>query len=190
MSVHDKACAVRYNYYMNTVQKYIGIVILFILLILGIGIYMIKENHVVPDVPVVTQVPVLTPKPTENDKIIEAVKLFATSAPAIFEENYVCKGGFINEEIDELKRISDTIVRNRIFDPLANQYAINQDEAGISCLESGDKWVLFTALNQSGSGDTSNYYCVDSQGAIGSYAMDTKNTTCLGVENPQPLSDN
>lgn len=175
---------------MNTVQKYIGVVVLFVLLVLGVGIYMINQYQAVPETPVVTQAPVVTPKPTENDRIIQAVELFATSAPAIFEDNYVCKGGFINDEIDELKRISDTIVRNRLFDAKRKQYALNQDEAGISCLESGDKWVLFTALNQVGKGDNANYYCVDSRGAIGPYAIDTKNTTCLGVEELQPLSDN
>lgn len=174
---------------MNTVQKYIGVVVLFIVLILGIGIYMIKQNHVVLEAPVVALVPVVAPKPTENDRIIEAMKLFASSSPALFKDNYVCKGGFINVEIDELKRISDTIVRNRIVDSQAMQYAINQDEAGISCLESGDKWVLFTALNQGGSVDSSGY-CVDSLGAIGPYAIDVKNTTCLGAEDLQQLSDN
>ena len=164
---------------MKKTQGYVGIVVLVVVLILGIGIYMIRDGYQVPTPPVVVeeQIPVVTP--SENDKIIATVDLFATSAPAIFEDNFVCKGGFINEEIDELKSISDTIVRNRIFDFETTQYALNQDEAGISCLESGDRWVLFTALNQTRDGDNTNHYCVDSRGARGAYALDTENTQCF-----------
>lgn len=163
---------------MNTVQKYIGIVVLFVLLILGVGIYMINQNHAVPEVPIVTQVPVETPRPTENDRIIEAVELFATSAPAIFEKEFVCKGGFINEEVDDLKRISDTIVRNRIFDPQTNQYAINQDEAGIICAETGDAWALFTSLNDTNRRVGADAYCVDSLGTRGIYMINAKKAVC------------
>jgi hypothetical protein len=165
---------------MNKTQGYMGIVVLVVVLILGIGIYMIQNSYREPVTPVVVdQTPVQVPQPNENDRIIAAVDLFATSAPAIFTNEFVCKGGFINEEVDELKRISDTIVRNRIFDIETMQYAVNQDEAGISCLESGDKWVLFTALNQTSAHGESNYYCADSQGVRGAYGLDTEDTQCV-----------
>lgn len=153
--------------------------LIFIVILIAVGIAGIVKEY--QQAPVVDQTPIATttPQSVENDRIIAAVNTFASSAPAIFEDKFVCKGGFINEEIDEMKRISDTIVRNRIFDPETNQYAINQDEAGISCIESDDAWVLFTALNRTASGDNAGMYCVDSTGVRGAYGIDRDAASCV-----------
>lgn len=117
-----------------------------------------------------------------NDEIKEALVSFGEYARA--NKGLVCTGGFINENNSSLKDIAEKIYKNRIIsnDPL--QYAINQDEAGISCLMTSTKWMLFTALNPHKDNEERNFYCVDSTGLIGQFDFDRAGTKCI----PAPIA--
>lgn len=112
--------------------------------------------------PQIEQIKMATP----NDKIIAAFsdfKKFANTKPTIAAET-LCQGGFINPTRKELKKVVETIIKNRGVK--------NQDEAGITCLSEAHHWVLFTALNND------DYYCMDSSGLEGKYGIDRKNMKC------------
>lgn len=164
-------------------QTYIGLAVIAIILVLGAGIYMIREQHRDEVVQTPQEIPVpidtTTERRMENGRIVAAMGEFARVAPELFEGNYVCKGGFINDEIKELKTLTETIVDNRLFDVERNQYAITQDEAGVSCIEQGDSWALFVPLNQGGAEVDADMHCVDSEGAAGAYGIDRDNAVCL-----------
>jgi len=91
----------------------------------------------------------------------------------------LCKGGFINTDESGLKNITERIIKNRILNLNPLEYAKTQDEAGITCIVSADKWVLFSALNTHSKNDGKNFYCVDSRGENGNVNFDRDNVQCL-----------
>lgn len=105
-----------------------------------------------------------------NEKIITAFqdfKTFANTKPTVAAET-LCQGGFINPTQPELKKVVNTIIKNRVG-------VKNQDEAGITCLSKAHKWVLFSALNDN------NYYCIDSTGMSGKFGIDREKMTCTNI---------
>lgn len=117
-----------------------------------------------------------------NTNIKEAMRSFKAVVDKRKEtgvQGLFCTGGFINQAESSLKNIADTIVSNRIIATSPTQYAITQDEAGITCLGSIENWVLFTALNPVGESDTKNYWCIDSRGVEGNYGFNSETNQCL-----------
>lgn len=115
--------------------------------------------------PIVQEDTALTP----NEKIIKAFsdfETFANTKPTVAAET-LCQGGFINPTRSELKKVVNTIIKNRS--------AKNQDEAGITCLSLANTWVLFSALNNN------EYYCIDSTGTKGKLGFDRKKMTCTST---------
>lgn len=165
----------------QTQRGYIGIIVLLVVFFLGIAVYLVKKDQreEVP-APDVMQPPVTeTVEPAGNDEIRTAADEFATVAPDINMVESVCVGGFINEEVAKLGEISDEIISHRVIDPVTGDRATTQDVAGISCLSSSERWVLFTALNSSDPENEPLYYCVDSTGRKGSLGLDRDNMQCL-----------
>lgn len=91
----------------------------------------------------------------------------------------LCKGGFINTDESRLKDIADRITKSRILNLSPLEYAKNQDEAGITCVSSADKWVLFSVLNTHSTNDGKNFYCVDSSGENGNVNFSRDKIQCL-----------
>lgn len=112
----------------------------------------------------------------ENASIVRALESFASLTGN--GAGGLCQGGFINEEVPLAASVARQIVENRLFDPERGQRAVSQDEAGISCLVDGDRWVLFTALNPHPDNDGRDYYCVDSTGASGHLGLEAANVRC------------
>jgi hypothetical protein len=165
----------------HTQRGYVGIIVLLAIFFLGIAVYMVKrdqrESAHVP--PVVERPAVEVVAPAGNDEIRAAADEFAAVAPDINMVESVCVGGFINDGVAKLQEISDTIVMQRIIDPATGERAATQDEAGISCHSSSEKWVLFTALNSADPENEPLHYCVDSLGHKGSFGLDRDNMECL-----------
>jgi hypothetical protein len=103
---------------------------------------------------------------------------FADDHKSINPES-LCKGGFINTDESGLMNIADRIVKNRILNLNPLEYAKTQDEAGITCVASSGKWVLFSALNTHSKNDGKNFYCIDSSGENGNVNFDIGNVECL-----------
>ncbi len=120
-----------------------------------------------------------------NTKIKEAMNMFSDIVGNRREtgvQGLFCTGGFIGETEPRLKNIANTIVSNRIISKNPVEYAVSQSDAGIVCLGSIEKWVLFAALNQVGDSDTKNYWCIDSSGISGNYGYNSETNQCLNQE--------
>ena len=116
----------------------------------------------------------------ENAAIVEAMESFASLTGNGAQT--LCAGGFINEEVPIAASVAARIVENRLFDPERGQRAASQDEAGITCLVEGDRWVLFSALNPHEENEGRDYHCVDSTGASGRYGFDRELVACVVEE--------
>ena len=115
-----------------------------------------------------------------NAKIISAFGDFYSYVDShhFSSSDAFCKGGFINTEDPALGSISLRIIQNRIVDPVTEEKAYTQDDAGITCMALGNKWFLFSALNPDTMNQGKDYYCIDSNGRRGNTSFDADYVKC------------
>lgn len=153
--------------------RYIFLAVVVILVFVFVRIFQKPEASIDE---LLFEIPEMPEALSYNDKIKFAFDSFAMIAKKIDFED-LCSGGFINEDEKKLKEIASIIVENRMTNPYPLEFAVNQDEAGITCLSNTEKWVLFSALNQEDE-STKNYFCTDSTGRKGYFDVSRERLTC------------
>ncbi|HYC34575.1 MAG TPA: hypothetical protein VEC13_02480 [Candidatus Paceibacterota bacterium] len=153
--------------------------ILFGILVLIFLFFWIKNRNSEPKDPIqeiIDEMPVAPEETSRNERIILAFDQFRKVAPK-YDADELCKGGFINEDARSLKEVANEIIANRVLNFYPLEFATTQDEAGITCLAEGKRWVLFSALNAEDESER-NYYCTDSGGRKGNLNLDREKIWC------------
>lgn len=141
-------------------NKYIRNAIIVIILALSFKVLFLQKEKPIDEL--LFEVPEMPETLSYNDKIKFAFDTFVLFAKKQSSKSLVCKGGFLNtEKYQTLQEISHTIISNRVINPYPLEFASTQDEAGIICLSSKDKFVLFAPLNEDEENEP-NFWCVDS----------------------------
>ncbi len=147
--------------YMKRYILYIVIVIVCVLGGLGIKALLTEEPTVEE---LLFEVPQVEESLTENEKILFAFDSFKAVAQEMKKDySGLCKDGLIDTQKKPLEQIAEHLVSYRVLAPYPLEFATTQEEAGITCLASKDRFALSIQLNIDDGGATKKL-CIDSLG--------------------------
>ena len=112
--------------------------------------------------------------------IMATIASLRPNAEIIYDDNSsyesLCSDGILN--------ISNEYLARSMTDLIRMQNANSSEDAGVICLSSKEKYVIFVKFDDSIIVDGIDSYCVDSEGRSGnneSYTLDKENISCSSV---------
>lgn len=161
--------------FMKRYVLYIGIVIALMCIVFGIRIFFKAEPTVEE---LLFDVPEVEEGLSLNDKIMFSLDTFKDVSKEM-KRGYegLCKDGVIDTQTKVLKQIADDLVSYRILNPYPLEFATTQQEAGIQCVSSKDRFALSIQLNVN---DDGKYYrrCIDVLGQTKQQEVDMQKILC------------
>ncbi len=147
--------------YMKRHISYIVIVIVCVCGGFGIKAVLTEEPTVEE---LLFEVPQVEESLSENEKIEFAFDSFKSVAKEMKKDySRLCKDGLIDTQKKPLKQIAEHLISYRVLAPYPLEFATTQEEAGIICVASKDRFALSIQLNLDDNGVTKKL-CIDSLG--------------------------